>query len=306
MNNPPLLTLIITAHNSASYLEDTLKSVINALDDAVSCCEFMLTNDNSTDNTHEIIERFANHHANCKFFNLKFGNIGKVRNFAISQSRGKYILMIDGDDLLLEKSLPEKVKILQEKSPDILICKLTEIKENDKLFAHRITKDKFLSSSDALKRYLIHRDFQAHTAGQFFKREIIASVPYPEFTCYEDSWVFPLILYKCKKIIFSRNSFYFYIKRPGSLSSKIGEEKINYLFQTLENMDKKLPSELTNLISCHWLDLFNRHRDEMSDKIILEKTKKRISAIPKWSFLSDFSVRISYKRKYLKLIKQTN
>ncbi len=214
--------------------------------------------------------------------------------------------MIDGDDLLLADHFGANLLILQKNRPELLITRLIGIEENEPVPTQPNVAITHLSPDDAIKRYLIHRDFQAHVIGQFIRRDLLLNMPFPDFTCYEDSWVFPGILMKCQKILFSQNGFYLYIKRPGSLSGKINPEKISYLYQTLENMDRTLPIRFTNLIACHWIDLFNRHGYEMVNVVELENTRKRIREINKISFLLDTQVRLSFKRKLLKVLRMIN
>ncbi|WP_426817273.1 glycosyltransferase family 2 protein [Winslowiella sp. 2C04] len=305
MPMPPLLSIIITAHNGEAWLSATLASVITSLGGALPLCEFIITNDNSTDNTQQIIDRFAATYPASKTFITQFANIGKVRNFAVAECQGEYILMIDGDDLLLANKLNEKLQILQQQRPDLLICKLIETEENA-THPEIVTASapEILSPDNAIERFLIHRDFQAHVIGQFFRREILIAAPFPEFVCYEDSWVFPQVLALSNKILYSRSGFYLYIKRSGSLSGKINLAKVQCLYQTLEHMDLVLPARFSHLIACHWIDLFNRYAGEMAGTVELEKTKKRIREIGKLAFLANRRVRFSYKRKLLRVARQ--
>ncbi|MFS2225269.1 glycosyltransferase [Pantoea sp. B65] len=299
---PPLLSIIITAHNGEAYLSATLQSVADALGNALPRCEFIITNDNSSDNTQEIIERFAASYPVSKTFVTQFANIGKVRNFAIAHCQGEYILMVDGDDLLLAGKLADKLQILQQQRPDLLICKLIEMEENAPVPEPQSNAaPETLSSDNAIERFLIHRDFQAHVIGQFIRRELLVATPFPDFTCYEDSWVFPSLLTRSQKILYSRSGFYLYIKRHGSLSARINANKIRYLFQTLENMDRIFPARFSHLIACHWIDLLNRYGQDMAGTAELESTRQRIRAVGKLAFLADRRIRFSYKRKLLQV-----
>ncbi|MCU5773538.1 glycosyltransferase [Erwiniaceae bacterium BAC15a-03b] len=298
----PLLSIIITAHNGEAYLAATLDSVINAVGNALPECELIITNDSSGDNTQGIIDAFAIRYPATKTFVLQLANIGKVRNFAIAQCQGEYILMVDGDDLLLAENFSEKFQLLQQQRPDLLISKLIETEENSAPHeAKNTVAPEVLSQGNAIERFLIHRDFQAHVIGQFIQRKLLIAIPFPDFTCYEDSWVFPALLTQSEKIIYSRSGFYLYIKRNSSLSGQINLPKILCLYQTLDNMDRVLPARFSHLIACHWLDLFNRYSRKMTGTKELEKTRQRIRAIGKLAFLADSRIRFSYKRKLLKV-----
>ncbi|MFM7770320.1 MAG: glycosyltransferase family 2 protein [Bacteroidota bacterium] len=92
-----MISLIITCHNYAQYLERAIRS---SLEQSLNKEEFeiIVINDASTDATAEIL---LNYEDSCRVFNLD-KNIGLAgaRNFGVKKARGQFILFLDADDYI--------------------------------------------------------------------------------------------------------------------------------------------------------------------------------------------------------------
>lgn len=91
------ITLSMIVKNEEKYLEGCLKSVENIAD------EIVIVDTGSTDSTIEIARRY-----NAKIYNFKWINdFAAARNFALEKSTGDWILYLDADERLNEKSISE-------------------------------------------------------------------------------------------------------------------------------------------------------------------------------------------------------
>lgn len=158
-----LVSVIIPNFNAAKWLDKTLQSVI---DQGPVLKEIIVVDDNSTDNSMDILQRWAQQYPNIiKVFtnpNAKGGN--NARNYGFEQSTGKYINWLDADDQIFENKLQQQVAYFE---------------------AHPSTG---LVYSDAVIDYynpdgtLNHRDHDDHKKG-YIKDYLLASI--------NDTWVPP-------------------------------------------------------------------------------------------------------------------
>jgi len=295
------LSVIVTAHNCGSYLISCLESIRIALGEKFALCEIVLINDSSTDATESIFASFAEGHSNIVKFNVAYKNIGKVRNFAVSKAQGEYITMVDGDDQLQPGSLVEIIEFLNNQTPDMLITKLIEVRENQPAPSPQPLLAQQMSTDIAIKKYLIHQAFQAHFIGKFIKRSILLRCKFPNYICYEDAFVFPDVLKSCEKIYFSATGPYMYFKRNNTLSSDIDEEKIKLCRYGLDRMSLVLKDEYKFLQVCHWIEFINRNHliiSKWKDRSSIKQNIEEVNTLP---FLLDPAVRMSYKRKLIKV-----
>lgn len=94
--NYPLVSVITPCYNDGKYILDTVKSVERS---TFANIEHIIINDGSTDTyTLEVLDKIDN--PRIKIIHSENQGVCKARNAAIKQSKGKYILPLDGDDLI--------------------------------------------------------------------------------------------------------------------------------------------------------------------------------------------------------------
>ena len=105
----PLISVIIPIYNAASFLPQTIESVLGQ---DYPNLEILLINDGSTDQSKQICESHAAKYRNTKnknhtkgnrhirFFNLPHQGVSRTRNHGLSEFSGKYFCFLDADDLL--------------------------------------------------------------------------------------------------------------------------------------------------------------------------------------------------------------
>lgn len=302
MASPYVISVLLTAHNCEKFLPDTLGSLRNACIGVEGDVEIILVNDASSDNTSELLHNFSDQNPHARAFDVSLRNIGKVRNFAVSQCSGQYVTMLDGDDLLLKNSLADIVFCLKNEQPDALFAALNEVYENRK----RVDKwhgliTTTLTQHQTIEKFLIHRDLQAHFIGQFIKRQILEQHHFPDLSCYEDAYLFPSVLNASHKILYARQSPYLYFKRAQSLSSDLDAEKVSMLILATQNMDEVFQDQYRNLLSCHWINIVHKYYPIIKSEKEKTMIRNAINKIPVISFLADSKVRTSIKRKYFKM-----
>lgn len=296
------ISVLLTAHNCEKFIPATLESLKRACNGVQDDVEIILLNDASSDNTSHYLHAFCDDNPQAKVFDVAFQNIGQVRNFGVSHCSGKYITMLDGDDQLLSHSFADIVKHLNKEQPDLLLAPLNEVYE------HKSRPEKWhgltvssLTQHQTIEKFLIHRELQAHFIGQFIKREILVKHIFPEFSCYEDAYLFPSVLLASDNIHFAEQSPYLYFKRESSLSSTLNPEKISLLIKATERMDEVLGERYRNLLSCHWINISHKYQPFIEDEHQLHIVNNHLQKISFFTFLSDTKVRASFKKKYIKL-----
>ena len=111
MSNQSLVSVIVPCYNQSEYIAETLESVLGQ---TYKCWECIIINDGSTDNSEEIILSFCKKDSRFKYIYQKNQGIVVARNNAIKQCHGRYILPLDGDDIILKEYLELAVKKLDE------------------------------------------------------------------------------------------------------------------------------------------------------------------------------------------------
>lgn len=106
-----LVSVIITAHNYARYIERAIRSVINQSLERNSF-EIIVVDDHSTDETPQILENYKDE--TCIFRMEQNVGLAEARNFGIRKAKGQYVLFLDADDYIQRDLLKVQTVFLTE------------------------------------------------------------------------------------------------------------------------------------------------------------------------------------------------
>jgi glycosyltransferase involved in cell wall biosynthesis len=114
-NMLPLVSIITPAYNRASYLDETIRSV---LEQDYPSIEYIVLDDGSTDNTREVLEKYTG-----RLICETHPNMGEHRtvNKGWSMSHGEIVGVLSSDDTLLPGAISTVVAFMQRR-PDILVA----------------------------------------------------------------------------------------------------------------------------------------------------------------------------------------
>lgn len=106
----PLVSVVIPAFNASAYIAATLNSVFQQ---SFSNYEVILVNDGSPD-TAELETALQPYLARLRYFRQENRGPSAARNRAIREARGRYIALLDSDDLWLPQHLARQVDRLTQ------------------------------------------------------------------------------------------------------------------------------------------------------------------------------------------------
>lgn len=113
MRNDEILVSIITpAYNCSETIGETIESVLSQ---TWNNWEMIIVNDCSTDNTADEVNKYAKKDSRIKLINFEKNSGSAIaRNTAINSANGKFIALLDSDDLWKPDKLRRQVQFMQE------------------------------------------------------------------------------------------------------------------------------------------------------------------------------------------------
>ena len=116
-----IFSIIIPAYNRGDIIGKTIQSLINQ-DFPFESYEILVCDNNSTDNTKEVINRFVkdNKDVNISYFLEKKQGVHYARNSTACKAKGKYIYFTD-DDMIADSSMLKHFKYWMQKFPEIAV-----------------------------------------------------------------------------------------------------------------------------------------------------------------------------------------
>lgn len=101
----PLVSIVVATYNGAKYIELQMDSLIAQ---TYPNTEIIVVDDRSTDNTFEILERYARQYPHVHVYENEV-NLGYIKNFekGVTLSKGSYISFSDQDDVWVPEKTTE-------------------------------------------------------------------------------------------------------------------------------------------------------------------------------------------------------
>jgi glycosyltransferase involved in cell wall biosynthesis len=188
----PLLTVFTPVFNLEKYIDETIKSILSQ---SFSDFEYILIDDCSTDRSVEIIEAFNDPRITL-IKNKTNQGISYNRNYALDQAKGKYIAMIDGDDLALPNRLLKQIEFLEKNSAyGILGTEIIKINSKGEQLDNIVTYN--IPDNEIPSRMLFNNYIA--TSSTMIRLEAIGEIRFKkEFIVAEDYEVWIRLIRNCK------------------------------------------------------------------------------------------------------------
>jgi GT2 family glycosyltransferase len=169
----PLVSIAVVTYNSSRYVLDTLQS---AKAQTYTNVELIVSDDCSTDNTVAICKGWIKDNGH-RFVNARVleaaqnAGIAGNCNRAMRASRGEWLKLIAGDDLLDEACIEEFVSEARVRTERFFACGLQQFGSGDQrlLFDHRFSKGTW----EQQQNYLLRHEVFPLGPGWFFRLDAL-------------------------------------------------------------------------------------------------------------------------------------
>ncbi|WJE20181.1 glycosyltransferase family 2 protein [Bacillus cereus] len=227
-------SIIIPTYNVDEYIEECITSILKQTFDDF---EIVIVDDCSSDNTVEVINRLSDSRLKLLKNEVNKGP-SYSRNKAIKHSNGKYIMIVDSDDLILEDRLEIMNTYIKEEDPDILF-------DN---FYYFIDGEEYYYANGYEQKGILKNSLQSIDVKQFIeydlgifkgvmKKEFIIKngILYNENCRLAEDFLFYLEYFANEgKVLFIPEALYLYRQRKNSLITTLNKEYYVELIKVTE------------------------------------------------------------------------
>lgn len=195
------ISIIIPCFNSQETIRKCLDS---ALAQTVEPFEVIVVDDASTDDTPEILKSYG---TRIKVITHKTNQgVGVSRGDGIKASSGDFVFFLDADDWL---------------SPDAISILIEGADGGDIVTGYIDSKP--LSGLEAQKEFLHSKS--TFLCNRLIKRSLFDLEPITDLKFYEDLEVMPRLLYRAKKVTYTKKSGYHQVRNDDSLTASSTQTK---------------------------------------------------------------------------------
>ena len=302
------VSIIIPFFNAEKLIENCLEKILKQ---TYKNIEIVLINDNSTDNSEKIIEKYKNNNI-IKYYKITEDTVGVsyARNYGIEKATGEYFIFVDVDDYISD-DLIENLNSYMEKDIDVIKFKTKILDKkgniiqeiNGPIFEEKTGEEAFneLCFSDKLIDvpwlYLIKKDY-------FVKENFEFTVN----TFHEDFGLIPMVVAKANTIVSKDIYGYFYVQSDESIIRTTDEiknvKKANDKLIHYDNMLNRingLQDKTKENLKIYYTNVIILTVAELNG----EERKKYITQIKKRKMLKNIKVN-NYKQLLKKIILNIN
>lgn len=125
-----LISIITPTYNCERFIGETIESVLKQ---SYKNWEMIIVDDCSTDNTYDVVRKYADNDSRIKYYLLEENSGAAVaRTKAMQLATGDYIAFLDSDDLWISNKLECQLKFMKENNYNFTCTEYEQIDENGK------------------------------------------------------------------------------------------------------------------------------------------------------------------------------
>ena len=238
------VSIVVTVYNTEKYIEKCIDSLLRQTYENI---EIILIDGGSTDRTTEICSKYADNYEKIRLVKKENEGVSSARNRGIDEATGKYIVFVDGDDWIENKTVQTLVWLLEENKAD-----MSYIIKNGHMYS---SGEVLIGNGQKMLLHILNTS-SIEIWGKLFKKDLFKNIRFPDGKQNEDLYILPEILLECKKVVAYHKGLYHYTLRDNGLMSKV------------------LKSDYCNMVEC-WLEGINKCS-------LLSKDKEFIRNMEKW------------------------
>ncbi len=305
------VSVVVPVYNVEDFLRECLDSIVNQ---SLKDIEIICVNDGSTDNSLDILYEYQNNDNRITVISQENGGHAVATNVGMKKSRGKYLFLMDSDDILELNALEDTYNLAEEKNADFVIFKAInydDINDNyyetenysmnkvyarvkDDIFTYKDVEDLMFNMSVTPWSKLYRRDF-------IEEHEII----FPEGLIFEDNVFFWKVLFNAERIcfydefLFKRRWYPFSSTTNGDLRFLSSISVINLVWDVFREFDlfEKHKVELYKMKVLTFNMRLQKIKDEFKDDFFLAMKEDFISIVENKNLHNDFMEYAPYKAR---------
>lgn len=234
----PKVSIIVPVYNEEEYVSTCLLSLINqTLDDI----EIILIDDNSADNSLNILLDYARKYPNIKVYhNEKNIGQGASRNRGLSLATGEYIGFVDSDDYIRNTMYEDMYKaVLNNNYPEVVTTEIMFVKDNS--YASRdlefLARGKEKIINPMLDKNVVISESPA-VCNKIFRRDTLKDFYFVEDSLFEDIPFSYTKYMEASKVVSVSSINYFYRRDINRGVSSVNYKENNHITDIFKVLDR--------------------------------------------------------------------
>ena len=264
------VSIVVPVYNSSQYLNQCLDSILKQ---TLYEIEVICVNDGSTDNSLDILQKYARNDQRVIIINQNNFGVSVARNAGLNSVSGEYFMFVDSDDWIALDMCKNMYLIAETEHADCVMCDYVKEFANHSIVCHIFEQKKIVWNKNEIMNNL-HRklfgllgnelkypekgDVIVSPCMQLFKTSKFQKIRFTDIKTigtFEDG-LYQIDVYKdCERFVYVNKPYYYYRKTNSNsittaYKSDLYEQWKN-LFQIMEQiiLDNHLSDEYEKALS---------------------------------------------------------
>lgn len=232
----PEVSIIMPVFNIEDYLPRCLDSIIKQ---TFFDFELLVVDDGSTDNSYNIVKKYATKDSRIKLFHQENGGASSARNYGLTYAVGEYISFIDGDDFIAPNFIENLYRAIKDENTMISMCGLECVdvfgNEVESHFSNNYVPEQ-ITGREAVCQIGRNVTFGV-VWNKLYNRTVFDNIRFTEGMTFEDEMILHHIYGMVNKISCVRQNLYYYVQRPGSkMKESYSLEKMDIIVSYIDRI----------------------------------------------------------------------
>lgn len=203
------ISIIIPVYNSENYLTECLDSVLKQ---SLKELEIICIDDGSTDNSYQILQKYANKDSRFILLQQENNGAGAARNNGLKNAKGEFIAFLDSDDYYADSTALEKL-YNSAINNNVLIAGAfrQHLRMDGQITNHPLHRHFFIGNSYSEKIFnYTDTQYDYHYHGYIFSKQLIDTnnLAFPLYRRFQDPPFFTKAMFYAKQFIVIPMEFY--------------------------------------------------------------------------------------------------
>ncbi|MEG0034378.1 MAG: glycosyltransferase [Bacilli bacterium] len=235
-----MITIIIPIYNGEKHIERCLDSLLIQKNKNF---ELIIVNDGSTDKTLNILDKYIGKFENIRIITKENEGQGVARNIGIRESKGNYLVFLDGDDEVEPNYISEFYEVIKNQNIDLGISQIR------RKFDYKPTllesKFKYIQNVNTSEEISIEQDYSLITKiliapfAKVIRKDFLLNnrIEFPANRIYEDLlFTISMLLANPSIIFIDKQTYSYHVRKENTMNSF--NVKVTDMISTLELINK--------------------------------------------------------------------
>lgn len=234
-SNCPIISVVVPVYNIEDYVSACLDSLLRQ---DMPDFEVIVVDDDSTDSSFGLCQRYMQN-PSVRVFTKQHGGLSAARNFGVEKARGRYVVFVDGDDVVAPQFLSTLYQATLDSNAEMSVVGFEQCPDQETyISANRpIGQVDVYTTKEAVAELLLSRAITVSACGKLAPRRFWQNHPFPIGAVYEDLATTVKVLIECSKIAVIDAALYGQVNRRGSLTrqKKYSSKQLRDYFQAVKS-----------------------------------------------------------------------